>query len=165
MAKEAERPFVVCVTGVDVTALGTEFNIAAVQGGDEVLTTLVNGSVRVVNEEGADCILTPAEQAVCKKGVVGIEVQKVNTNLYTSWKDGYYAFDKQPLGEIMRTLERWYDIHVVFADSVAGKLRFSGRLKRYEDIDNLLTMIKLTNDVDFEIAERVIIVRTNKNRK
>ena len=62
-------------------------------------------------------------------------------------------------------LERWYDIHVVFADSVAGKLRFSGRLKRYEDIDNLLTMIKLTNDVDFEIAERVIIVRTNKNRK
>ena len=36
-------------------------------------------------------------------------------------------------------LERWYDIHVVFADSVAGKLRFSGRLKRYEDIDNLLT--------------------------
>ena len=165
VAKEAERPFVVCVTGVDVTALGTEFNIAAVQGGDEVLTTLVNGSVRVVNEEGAGCILTPAEQAVCKKGVVGIEVQKVNTNLYTSWKDGYYAFDKQPLGEIMRTLERWYDIHVVFADSVAGKLRFSGRLKRYEDIDNLLTMIKLTNDVDFEIAERVIIVRTNKNRK
>ena len=165
VAKEAERPFVVCVNGVDVTALGTEFNIAAVQGGDEVLTTLVNGSVRVVNEEGADCILTPAEQAVCKKGVVGIEVQKVNTNLYTSWKDGYYAFDKQPLGEIMRTLERWYDIHVVFADSVAGKLRFSGRLKRYEDIDNLLTMIKLTNDVDFEIAERVIIVRTNKNRK
>ena len=74
-------------------------------------------------------------------------------------------FPKQPLGEIMRTLERWYDIHVVFADSVAGKLRFSGRLKRYEDIDNLLTMIKLTNDVDFEIAERVIIVRTNKNRK
>ena len=165
VAKEAERPFVVCVNGVDVTALGTEFNIAAVQGGDEVLTTLVNGSVRVVNEEGADCILTPAEQAVCKKGVVGIEVQKVNTNLYTSWKDGYYAFDKQPLGEIMRTLERWYDIHVVFADSVAGKLRFSGRLKRYEDIDNLLIMIKLTNDVDFEIAERVIIVRTNKNRK
>ena len=165
VAKEAERPFVVCVNGVDVTALGTEFNIAAVQGGDEVLTTLVNGSVRAVNEEGADCILTPAEQAVCKKGVVGIEVQKVNTNLYTSWKDGYYAFDKQPLGEIMRTLERWYDIHVVFADSVAGKLRFSGRLKRYEDIDNLLTMIKLTNDVDFEIAERVIIVRTNKNRK
>ena len=165
VAKEAERPFVVCVNGVDVTALGTEFNIAAVQGGDEVLTTLVNGSVRVVNEEGADCILAPAEQAVCKKGVVGIEVQKVNTNLYTSWKDGYYAFDKQPLGEIMRTLERWYDIHVVFADSVAGKLRFSGRLKRYEDIDNLLTMIKLTNDVNFEIAERVITVSTNKNRK
>ena len=165
VAKEAERPFVVCVNGVDVTALGTEFNIAAVQGGDEVLTTLVNGSVRVVNEEGADCILTPAEQAVCKKGVVGIEVQKVNTNLYTSWKDGYYAIDKQPIGEIMRTLERWYDIHVVFADSVAGKLRFSGRLKRYEDIDNLLTMIKLTNDVVVDSAEGVIIVRTNKNRK
>lgn len=111
------------------------------------------------------CILTPAEQAVCKKGVAEIEVQKVNTNLYTSWKDGYYAFDKQSLGEIMRTLERWYDIHVDFLDSAAEKIRFSGRLKRYEDIDNLLTMIKLTNDVDFEIKERTIIVSIRKNRK
>ena len=165
VAKDSKRPFVVCVNGVDVTALGTEFNIAAVQGEDEVLTTLVNGSVQVVNEEGVGCILTPAEQAVCKKSVAEIEVQKVNTNLYTSWKDGYYAFDKQSLGEIMRTLERWYDIHVDFLDSAAEKIRFSGRLKRYEDIDNLLTMIKLTNDVDFEIKERTIIVSIRKNRK
>ena len=49
VAKDSKRPFVVCVNGVDVTALGTEFNIAAVQGEDEVLTTLVNGSVQVVN--------------------------------------------------------------------------------------------------------------------
>ena len=130
-----------------------------------MLTTLVYGSVQVVNEEGVGCILTPAEQAVCKKGVAEIEVQKVNTNLYTSWKDGYYAFDKQPLEEIMETLERWYDIHVEFVDSMAGELRFSGRLKRYEDIDNLLTMIKLTNDVDFEIKERTIIVSLKKGLK
>ena len=52
-----------------------------------------------------------------------------------------------------------------FLDSAAEKIRFSGRLKRYEDIDNLLTMIKLTNDVDFEIKERTIIVSIRKNRK
>lgn len=165
VAKDSRRPFVVCVGDVDVTALGTEFNISAVQGGGEVLTTLVDGSVRVVNEDGADCILTPAEQAVCKKGMAEIKVQKVNTNLYTSWKDGYYTFDKQPLGEIMRTLERWYDMKVVFADEIAEKLRFSGRLKRYEDITNLLTMIKMTDDVDFRIEKQTIIVRIDKNRK
>ena len=164
VAKDARRPFIVCVDGVDVTALGTEFNISTIQESGEVFTTLVNGSVRVVNEEGENCILRPEEQAVCKKGESDIGVQKVNTALYTSWKDGYYAFDKQSLGEIMRTLERWYDIHVVFVDD-AEKLRFSGRVKRYEDITNLLTMIKLTNDVDFTIENRTIIVGANKNRK
>ncbi len=165
VAKDTLRPFIVCVNGVDVTALGTEFNILAVQESDEVFTTLVNGSVRVENKEGVECILNPAEQALCKKGVAEIGVQKVNTALYSSWKDGYYAFDKQPLGEIMKTLERWYDIRVVFTDTVAEKMRFSGRLRRYEDIDNLLTMIKLTNDVDFKIEKRTIIVSINKNRK
>lgn len=164
VAKDAGRPFIVCADGADVTALGTEFNISTIQESGEVFTTLVNGTVRVVNEEGENCILRPEEQAVCKKGESDIGVQKVNTALYTSWKDGYYAFDKQSLGEVMRTLERWYDIHVVFVDD-AEKLRFSGRVKRYEDITNLLTMIKLTNDVDFTIENRTIIVGVNKNRK
>lgn len=165
VAKDSRRPFIVSVNGVDVTALGTEFNIAAVQGEDEVFTTLVNGSVRVMNAKGVDCLLNPAEQAICKKDEAEIGVQKVNTALYTSWKDGYYAFDRQPLDEIMRTLSRWYDIEVVFADAEVEKLRFSGRLKRYEDITNLLTMIKLTNDVNFKIEEQTIIVSMNKNRK
>lgn len=162
--KDASRPFIVCADGVDVTALGTEFNVSCGKNA-KVFTTLVQGVVNVRTQQGTNRILKPSEQAICDEDRATVEVRKVKTALYTSWKDGYYAFEQQPLEEIMNTLLRWYDIHVFFTDSEVGKIRFSGRLKRYDDISNLLTMIKLTNDVNFEVKGKTIIVSYGKNRK
>lgn len=161
--KDPGRPFVVCAGGIDVTALGTEFNVLTTEDGTEA--TLVEGSVKINTDQGETQILSPSQQAVYDRASRSVEVRPVNTALYTSWKDGYYAFDKQPLQEIMNTLARWYDIQVFFGDQEVAILRFSGRLKRYENISNLLTMIKLTNDVNFEIKEKTIIVRGKVNRK
>ena len=165
VAKDVERPFTVCVEGVNVTALGTEFNISSVGGDGEVFTTLVNGSVRVKNEQGKECILQPSQQAVCRRGDEEIGVQEVNTALYTSWKDGYYMFDKQPLEKIRETLARWYDVKVFFADPQVAGIRFSGRVKRYEDIYSVLEMIRLTNDVAFEIDGQNVTVSYKEKRK
>ena len=65
----------------------------------------------------------------------------------------------------MATLARWYDIQVFYQNQGVAQLRFSGRLKRYEDITNLLTMIKLTNDVNFEIKGKTIVIKNGINRK
>ena len=162
--KDASRPFIVCADGVDITALGTEFNVSCGENA-KVYTTLVQGSVNVRTSKGTDWILKPSEQAICDEDGWEVKVKKVKTGLYTSWKDGYYTFEQQPLEEIMNTLSRWYDIHVFFINSEVGRLRFSGRLRRYDDISNLLTMIKLTNDVNFEIKGKTIIVNYGKNRK
>ncbi len=42
--------------------------------------------------------------------------QEVEVKNFTSWKDGRFVFEQQPLEDIMRTLERWYDIRVIFKD-------------------------------------------------
>ena len=65
----------------------------------------------------------------------------------------------------MRTVARWYDVEVEFSAKELESVRFSGRLRRYEDVENLLTMIKLTDDVDFEMNERTIVVRQKEGRK
>lgn len=160
--KDVARPFTVCSGGMEVTALGTSFHVAALHGEDEVYATLVEGAVRVENGEGETCVLKPSQQAVCRKGEEGIAVQTVNPALYISWKDGYYAFEGQTLEEIMHTLSRWYNVEVVFEDRESKEVRYSGRLRRYEEIGNFLTMMALTHDVEFEIRERTIQVKRKK---
>lgn len=155
--KETDRPFVVTISDINITVLGTQFNVSSLGEEKGVYTTLVKGSVKV-EKENHSSILQPDEQAFCGADRKDIVIRKVNTRLYASWKDGYYAFERQSLGDIMNTLARWYDIQVAFTNQKVRDLRFSGRLRRYENIDNLLELIKLTNDVDFEIEGKTITV-------
>ena len=83
----------------------------------------------------------------------------MNTARYTSWKDGYYDFEEMPLGELMKLLARWYDVKVAFADGSLADLRFSGRLKRYEDVAPLFKMLEYTGDVRFTLKDGTVVIR------
>ena len=39
--------------------------------------------------------------------------QKVDVEEFVGWKDGIYVFREKHLGDIMKTLERWYNISVL----------------------------------------------------
>lgn len=158
---DKNRPFVVCVGGVDVMALGTEFNITSYKE-EAVYTTLVNGSVEVSerNNPANFQVLKPEEQAVYNPAVGKITKARVDSRLFASWKDGYYAFDKENLENMMATLSRWYDMDVLFMDRAVRSYKFSGRLKRYDDIMSLLNIIKLTNDVNIEVKGKVVIINS-----
>lgn len=51
----------------------------------------------------------------------------------------------------MRTLERWYDIRVIFKDEGAKRISLSGNLKRYGDFSQVMKMLQMTGDVRFEL--------------
>ena len=60
--------------------------------------------------------------------------QQVDVEEFVGWKDGIYVFKEKSLGEIMKTLERWYNISVGFQEKSLVDLPFTGNLKRYDDI-------------------------------
>jgi ferric-dicitrate binding protein FerR (iron transport regulator) len=153
---DATRPFIVHTRDVAVRALGTSFNVNARQA---VVTTLVSGRVRLT-VAGLTREIVPGEQAVCRDGEIA--VRAVATELYTSWKDGYYLFRAAPLEEIMTTLAAWYNISVHYAGPAARGVRFSGRLQRFEDIEYLLDKFEETGAVTFLVEGTDITVRHEK---
>lgn len=157
VTKNDTCPFIVQVDGMEVTVLGTEFNITAYQG-ENIYTTLVKGSVKVAGGDDYR-VLSPSEQAVYHVTGREMTVREVNTSLYTSWHEGYYTFQKENLSEIMHTLSRWYDMNVFFEFQHAQFLHFSGRVKRYEEIREVLELLSLTNDVEFEIKGKNVFVK------
>ena len=112
------HPFVVDVKNSTVRVLGTSFDVRAYADEDEVLTTLVQGSVRF-SAGKESVILGPGEQAVLDKSG-RVETREVDTYLYTAWKDGVFAFKRQRLEEVMKVVARWYDVNV-FWENVLKK--------------------------------------------
>ena len=157
VAHDRRSPFVVTLSGGDITVYGTRFNVTDYKE-TGLSAVLVEGSIGFRSLRGDTVRLTPSERMVYGGDETGISVEKVDTELYTAWIDHRFVFRGQTLEEIMSTLARWYDFDIVFADEEARTIRLSGRLNRYDDIRVLLRTYEEVAGVHFGIRGREIVV-------
>ena len=151
VVKDETRPFIVQTHLGEVTVLGTAFNINAYTDAS-VYTTLVQFSSSSIGT----IILSPGEQAVVSAN--GSEKRMVDLDEYVGWVDGRYVFNNRPLGEIMQTFERWYDIQVYYETPHLRDITYSGSLKRYGTINSFLDALELTGDLTYKISGRNILI-------
>ena len=159
VAKDANKPFTVQFMSSSVTVLGTSFNIRAYPEEKQSQTTLAEGSVRIYSP-GSSMLLKPGEQVEVNALSGEMVKREVEVKSFTSWKDGRFVFEQQPLEDIMRTLERWYDIRVIFKDEGAKRISLSGNLKRYGDFSQVMKMLQMTGDVRFELHGNDVYITT-----
>ncbi len=159
VAKDENKPFTVQFMSSSVTVLGTSFNIRAYPEEKQSQTTLAEGSVRIYSP-GSSMMLKPGEQA--EVNVLSGEMTKkeVEVENFISWKEGRFVFEQQPLENIMRTLQRWYDIRVIFKDEGAKRVSLSGNLRRYDDFSQVMKMLQMTGDVRFELHGNDVYITT-----
>ena len=155
VAKCVDRPFIVNANGMRIRVLGTSFNVRAYEG-EERQTTLVEGCVEVAYGEQRVKI-NPGQQVALNNG--HLEVRQVDIHIYSGWKSGRFVFEDHPLAEVLRELERWYDVQIVVEDERVEQLKFTSDFPRYEDIDKVLDIIELATCVKFEVRGRTITVR------
>lgn len=152
-----EKPFIVETSFGDVRVLGTAFGISAYASESESYTTLVRGKVSVEREGGEPVVILPGEQVVTSKDGKMIK-QQVDVEEFVGWKDGIYVFKEKSLGEIMKTLERWYNISVDFQEKSLVDLPFTGNLKRYDDINVFFDALTRTGDMKYRVEGNQVIL-------
>lgn len=152
-----EKPFIVKTSFGDVRVLGTAFGISAYASEPESYTTLVRGKVSVEREGMKPVVILPGEQVVTFKDGKMIK-QEVDVEEFVGWKDGIYVFKEKSLGEIMKTLERWYNISVDFQDKSLVDLPFTGNLKRYDDINVFFDALTRTGDMKYRVEGNQVIL-------
>jgi hypothetical protein len=152
------RPFIVNTGTLVTKVFGTSFNISSYPEKDMITTTLTEGNVTVfkAGENTTEVQLFPGEQSNFSKSDGTIQKLKVDINEYTAWKDGRFVFKDKTLLEITEVLGRWYDVHFVFENPDISNIRFTGNLKRYENIQQILTKISKTNEIKFTAYENNI---------
>lgn len=152
------RPFIVESGGMNVRVYGTEFNVTAYRD-EKLRTTLVQGKVGIKVDGEKELLLRPGQMAEYDAQTKHLEVQEVNTYLYTAWIEGTFAFKDETIEEIMGRLSRWYDLNVFYANEEVKKQLYDGIIPQVKDFEDVLRMIEGTATIHFEIKGNTVIVR------
>ena len=146
--------------GGQVEVLGTHFNINAYDNEPELKTTLLEGSVIVKSEATAQnsVILKPGQQAVLSRGHSPLTIDhSPDLDDVVAWKNNKVQFTDLDIHSVMRMLERWYNIEVVYTGHEIYPT-FGGSVSRSKDIDVILKLLEATGDVHFKIEGRRVTV-------
>lgn len=166
VARDKSKPFRVSVIpregvtgGMEVTVLGTHFNINAYPDEDAIRTTLVEGSV-MVRKAGAQMKIVPGEQAsVAVNGAV-FNKSYPDIEEVLAWKNGRFKFNNTGVVGIMRQIARWYDVEIKTEGDLSA-IRFSGGISRKDNIEKLLEILESEGRVKFIRQGRHIIMQPN----
>lgn len=157
VVQDKGKSFIVEAGGVEIQVLGTEFDVRAYSEEEEVLTTLVEGKVRIAVDE-TNVALLPSEQAVWIPSKEKMEVKQVDVERFIGWKNGRWVFDKSPICIIMKELSRWYDLKVEYSNEKSKYENFSLNLEKYDDFKQILSFLEETGNVRFALSENTVIV-------
>ncbi|MCG6188603.1 FecR domain-containing protein [Maribellus maritimus] len=153
--KDTEHPFTVKSKVLDIKVYGTSFNIEAYPNEEKFSTTLVEGSISVMDKTGKEIAqLKPGENASYAKDENRLIVQKVNTGIYTSWREGLVTFRNEKLKDIAKFIERWYNVEIIIRSEELGDERYFGTILKNKPIDQILEVFKLTTVFKYEIIPR-----------
>ncbi|WP_051691618.1 FecR family protein [Pedobacter borealis] len=156
VAHRTDMPFKVSKADMEVTVLGTHFNVKAYDNETDIKVTLLEGSVKTTKQNGQSAKLKPGEQArITNK----IEVQKdVDLNEVMAWKKGVFQFKDANIEEIMRQVSRWYDVEIAYEGDVSD-LNFAGSVSRQANLSELLKRLEATEMVKFSIKSKKLYVK------
>lgn len=151
-------PFLVKVGDLTVKVYGTSFNINT-QKGDRIQTVLVEGKVgiRMTGKE-QEYILSPSQLADFNVRTGEMDVKEVDLTPYIAWTRGDFVFDNQRLEDIMQTLSLWYDMEVFYQNASLKELHFTGYVKRYQEIDQILNALAKSVGVKFNRQGKTLII-------
>ncbi|QEC52497.1 FecR family protein [Anseongella ginsenosidimutans] len=157
-----EKAFTVSTSAIRISVLGTTFNVKSYEEDKTIETTLVEGKVAIRNlgkgAAKAEITLEPNQKATYEKESAGITLDKVRTELYTSWKDGLLVFEDEPVEEIVRELERWYGVSIEIEDKASKKCRFTIKIKN-ESLDEVLKLFSSTTSVSYSNKNGKILIK------
>ena len=158
--RDPRSPFLVCLEHSAVKVTGTSFNVKAYPDDTNEATTLISGTVSMgIGTTEQWIVLKPGEQGYYDATRKTLLQQTVDVNYYTAWKDGVFAFYRQPLEEVMKTLGRWYLFDTHYQNEALKSILYTGKIYRHASIREVLHTFELMDELTFDIKGKEVIVR------
>jgi transmembrane sensor len=154
--KDKRRPFNVSTNEVNVTVLGTRFNIASYENEKNVEVVLEEGKLLFSNREmNKSLTMNPNDLLIYDKPGKNFSIEVVQPQKYLSWTEGKLVFRNDPLDVIARRLERWYNIDVDVDFIQSEDLRLHATFIN-DSLEQVLNLLKRSLHVSYKIENGYI---------
>lgn len=159
VAHNEKLPFSVNTDDVQVKVLGTKFNFRDYPTDAEAIVSLAEGKVAMNSLlcPTDEHLLRPGQRATVDKqtGLISIEEYEIANS--TQWTSGKLIFNGEPLQEIVKTLERSYNVRITIADNRLLLLCFHGDFLRQEQsLNEVLDALAATGKIRYKRNEKDI---------
>ncbi len=142
VTKNPSKPFEVVTEKLTVQVLGTEFNVTAYPDDDKTTTALALGKIQVSIHDGQQYILTPGQQLSLCRDSVSPSVINVLQDDIAAKRNGCLVFDNATLAEIIRVVERHYDVSIKVQGINMSGDRYSIKFTNNENIEHLMIVLE-----------------------
>lgn len=146
--RDETAPFLVKTSHFEIEVLGTAFNVNAYKDDESSSVVLLRGAVNVKSESGGTLNLVPNELASIKGGMIQGK-RKVNAEEYVSWINGILILKNEPLNEVFRRLERFFDRKIILSGTIPAT-PLCGKIDLNEGIEEIIRFISVTAPVVVE---------------
>ncbi len=161
VAHNADKPFIVKSHDIEVEALGTAFGMKAYNDDNLISSILMRGRVKVTTPDG-ESILMPNERVLYDK-TTHKKTQSTVTNAtdFTGWIQNELRFENESLGDIAKTIQRIYNVEIIFASEQLKNQRYTGTVNN-NSLESVLNIITLTSPVSFQLDKQQVTLFENK---
>ncbi|PIB27148.1 hypothetical protein BFP77_14050 [Maribacter sp. 4U21] len=169
ISKDINRPFIVNTDDLNVRVLGTKFNVHAYPEDSVTEIVLVEGSVDLYNDtkpfdEKNTVLLEPGHKASYGRNSKEIDIQAVDTAIYTSWRSGELVFRNMTFNNIIKKLERFYNLSIVNNNSTLSNTVFNASFG-VVPVEKVMQELKEVYGIDYEIIDGTIIIKEQQKNQ
>ncbi len=157
VAENPQLPFVVVTPKINTTVLGTSFNIRSYPEESTVQVAVKSGKV-AVSDKASELILTPNQIATYDSRNRLLK-QEEDIESLIAWKDGGFIFDQKPLKDIIKHLERRYDVDITINDPALKHIRITLKQKG-QSLSTVLNILSKSGGFDYEIKGKDVLLKS-----
>lgn len=157
VAPMQDVPFVVHLSGSDITVKGTRFNVSAYSKEAEIATSLIEGSI-VFTSDKVSVEMIPGEQLVYNVHTEDITKTKIDTRPTISWVNGKLDYASITLPKLLSRLSLLYGVEFRYTPLKYKNRNIRIKLNDSEPIEDVLGAISIILPIDYEIEDDIVTV-------
>ena len=161
IAKDNPQPFLVNTKDLNVKVYGTEFNLSVYPNDPSASIVLVDGLVDVSTGSFSNheevVTLNPGQMAQVNIDQNQLSIEKVNVEEHVAWKDGMLVFVETPFDQILKKLERRFDVSFENRIERLNDQRFTGKFYG-ESVEDILNVFSRYSSFQYQAIGHKILI-------
>jgi transmembrane sensor len=155
--KVPDHPFLVQTGKMNVEVKGTRFDVINYSNENSTELILESGCVRLFTDNYSAnktiASIKPGESALYDNLNNKLTIRKVDVDKYTAWKEGKLIFRDDRMDEVVKKLNRWFNVDIVLRSAELNEYVYTATYKN-ETLNQILELLAISAPIQYSISDR-----------